>query len=166
MLAPAPPPSKRTRLWVVAAAAIRLAACGSPKDAWVGGRIQDPCGGSWPVCNSVVGCPLDSTSFAEGKLPATTGYLVRTPGPATVTIHLFLDSVTSAGNQTILTWYETGCTSRFQTEATGSVFVGEAQNLGEFARSQQLAGAGDHLIQIQSDATASYSIKVDVTPVQ
>ncbi|MHB1845034.1 MAG: hypothetical protein ACYCWW_09400 [Deltaproteobacteria bacterium] len=163
MLASARPPSKRFLALALCAAAT---SCGSPKDAWIAGRILDPCGGSWPVCNTVVGCPLDSSSYAEGKFPGTAQYLVQTPGPATVTIHLFLDEVTAAGSEATLTWFETGCTSRFQTQVTGAVFVGESQNLGEFQRSEQLAGAGDHLIQIQSDATASYSVKVDIVPTE
>lgn len=156
---------QRTRIRPPLAIALLLASgCGSPKDAFIAGRALDPCGGSWPVCNTVVGCPLAAGSYAAGSLPTTVGYLVQTSGPATVAVHIYIDQVTAAGSQTLLTWFETGCSSRFQTQVTGADFVGESQQQGDFVRSQELAGAGDHLIQLQSDATAHYLIKVDVTP--
>ncbi len=156
-------PSTRKRLVVLLAAALGVA-CGSPVDSFTAGRIQDPCSGDWPVCNSVAGCILSDVNYVQGTFPGTFQYVVQTPGPATVTVDVFLQNVTGAGTNTTIDWWETGCTSSFPQTVTGNVFVGETQNLGIFTRQQGLTGKGDHLVTISSDATASFLLAVSVTP--
>ena len=161
MLSPTRLPRKPLALVL---AALVGAACDSPADSFEAGRAQDPCSDSWPVCNTVAGCILSGTNYVGGNFPGTFQYIVETPGPASVAVNVFLSNVTGAGSNTTIDWWETGCTSSFPTTVTGKVFVGETQNLGVFTRSQQLTGVGDHLVTIQSDATASFLLEVDVTP--
>jgi hypothetical protein len=137
-------------------------ACGSPQDSFESGRIQDPCSQTWPVCNTVAGCILGETNFVGGNFPGSFTYIVNTPGPSTISVNIFLTSVTAAGTTTTLTWYETGCTSQFPLAVPGNVFVGETQNLGVFTRSQAVVGAGDHELTIVSDATASFLLSVAI----
>ena len=148
----------------LALAALLGLACNGPVDSFTSGRVLDPCGETWPVCNTVAGCILSDANYVQGTFPGTFQYVVQAPGPATVSVNVFLENVTGAGTTTTLDWWETGCTSSFPTTVQGSVFVGETQELGVFTRSQDLSGEGDHLVTIQSDATASFLLSVVVTP--
>jgi hypothetical protein len=142
-----------------------LAACANQVDDFTKGRAHDPCSGTnYGLCNTVAGCILDNTNYLQGHFPGQEAVLVRTTGPATIELHFIFQNVTSSGQETLLTWYEPGCTSRYQLSVLGSVFVGEAEKTGEFVRSYDLLAAGDHQITYESDANADYYFKVVVVP--
>lgn len=168
MLPRARPPGKLRVLTFAVALALAPAlspteGCGNPADGFTSGRALDPCGETWPVCNTVAGCILGGGNYVQGTFPGTFQYVVQTPGPATVAVNVFLQNVTGAGTNTTIDWWETGCGSSFPQTVAGSVFVGETQQAGMFTRSQALTGTGDHLVTIQSDATASFLLDVTVT---
>jgi len=161
MLSPRTLPRKRL------AAAIALAvvfSCGSPQDSFTSGRIQDPCSQTWPVCNTVAGCILGETNFVGGNFPGSFTFIVSTPAPSTITVNIYLQTVTAAGTTTTITWFETGCTSSFPQTFPGNVFVGESQDQGVFNASQAVVGVGDHQLTVISDATASFLLSVDIVP--
>lgn len=141
-----------------------LLACGSGKDDFIAGRVIDACASPWPVCGELAGCLVGPESYIEGSFPATQRVIVRLNQPSTVTVKLFLDSVTSSGKQITLDFYEDGCKSRVRQEATGREFVQETEQVGWFSRSADLVGLGDHLIEVTSDAQAQFTMEVDVTP--
>jgi hypothetical protein len=144
---------------------VLFASCAGLVNDFTKGRSLDPCSGSnYPLCDSVASCILDNTNFLRGHFPGDERQLVRTTGPATVQLHFLLENVSSAGQQTLLTWYEPGCSSPFQLVVLGTVFVGEAEQTGEFVRSYDLLAAGDHQITYQSDANADYYFKVEIIP--
>lgn len=141
-----------------------LCACGSRKDDFVGGRVQDLCNGTWPVCGTTAGCYIGSESFVEGGFPGEQRFVIHLDQPSTVRVRVLLDGVASAGTETRIDFFEAGCASRVQDTATGIDFTDEAERLGEFDRSADLDSIGDHLIQITSDAQAQYTLEVQVTP--
>ena len=143
-----------------------LTACSNGQDDFTSGLSEDPCNNNYPACNTEVGCILTDLSYTSGTFPGAGQFLVTLTGPSTVEVHFFLLDPTSAGTNTFITWFESGCTSNFQTEVTGKDFIGEAEAAnGEFVRSQQLTAVGDHLITYQSDITSDYLVKVVITPV-
>jgi hypothetical protein len=142
-----------------------VAACAGPVEDFTHGRAHDPCTGTnYAVCNAYAGCILDNTNYLQGHFPGQEAVLVRTSGPATVELHFIFQNITSSGQETLLTWYEPGCTSRFQLSVLGDVFIGEAEKTGEFVRSYDLLAAGDHQITYESDANGDYYFKVVVIP--
>jgi hypothetical protein len=142
-----------------------VTACSDPLGQFESGLVLDPCNGNYPVCNTVVGCTLTDSSFIQGQFPGSGKFMIQLSGPSTVELHFFLQDPSAAGSQMLITWFESGCTTEFQTTVPGSVFIGEAQqNQGEFVRSQDLTAEGDHLIEFQSDATAQYVAKVVILP--
>jgi len=144
---------------------LTAAGCTSAEGNFTSGLTDDPCNRALPACNGVVGCTLTNQSYTNGKFPGTQSFLVQTSGPSTVEVHFFLENPSSTGSETYITWYESGCTSSFETPVTGKVFVNEAEAAdGEFVRSQQLSAPGDHLVTVQSDAVTDYLIKVVVIP--
>jgi hypothetical protein len=142
-----------------------LAACTDPLSAFTSGLVLDPCNGNNPVCNTVVGCTLTDSSYIQGQFPGGGKFMVQLTGPSTVELHFFLSNPTAAGSKLFITWFESGCTTEFQTSVPGNVFVGEAQQgNGSFVRSQELVAPGDHLIEFSADATAQYTAKVVILP--
>ncbi len=144
---------------------IALVSCGDALSNFTNGLVLDPCNGNYPVCNTEVGCALTDSTYIQGQFPGSGQFMVQLSGPSTVELHFFLLNPTAAGSQLFITWFETGCTTEFQTAVPGNVFVGEVQQgTGEFVRSQDLSAQGDHLIQFSADATAQYTAKVVIIP--
>jgi len=142
-----------------------VAGCTSAEGDFTSGRAEDPCNQAFAACNGTVGCILGNDSYTSGSFPGSGRFLVETSGPSTVEVHFFLENPTGAGTQTVITWFESGCTSSFQQPFTGKVFVNEAEaSNGEFVASQQLSAPGDHLITYTSDVTSSFLVKVVVIP--
>ena len=143
-------------------ALLLTASCSDPRGEFIGPRVLDQCSGGWPVCSTLVGCILGPESYIQGALPQAFGFIAHLDEPSTVRVHILLDNATAAGTLTTLTWNEPGCTSHIQTQVTGQVLLEESQRQGEFIRDGLLQGLGDHLIQVDSDARASYLLKVDI----
>ena len=141
--------------------AIVAAGCGR-KDQFIGPRVLDPCDGNWPICSQVAGCLLGTQSYIEGRFPVTGKFIVQLAEPSTVKVHMFLEDVRAVGQETSISFFESGCVDRVRQAATGQVFVGENDQLGEFERDADLVGVGDHLVSFVSDTDCRYTLKVDV----
>jgi len=124
--------------------------------------VLDPCSGTWPVCNTVVGCILGQESYTQGSLPSTSGFIVQIGEPSTLRLSFLLDNATAAGVQTVLTFNEAGCRARVQLDISGETFLQESQTQGLVYREADLVDVGDHLIQYQSDARANFLLKMDI----
>jgi hypothetical protein len=105
---------------------------------------------------------LGTPSYIEGRLPGSTQFIVQLAEPSTVRVHVFVEDVRAVGQQTSISFFETGCRDRVRQETTGTVFVGENDQLGEFMREADLFGRGDHLVNFTSDTDCRYTLKVDV----
>lgn len=145
-------------------ALIAAMACGDRRSDFVGSRSLDGCDESWPICDKVAGCILGPESFRQGRLPGDGRFIVRISEPSIVRVSFFLEEVSAAGEQTVITWYEDGCRARIREEIGGRTFVGEAERFNGISREAQLNGVGDHLVEFESDAQARFLLKVDVTP--
>jgi hypothetical protein len=149
------------RFAAIAVAALAFG-CGNAKGDFVGARVLDPCSGTWPVCSTIVGCILGPESYAEGRLPRSTGFIVSLGEPSTVRLAFYLDNVGAAGTQTNLHFWEGGCRSQTPVQIEGKTFLTESQSQGQVLRDVDLQDIGDHLIQFDSDASANYVVKVDL----
>jgi hypothetical protein len=147
-------------------AGIALVGCASPHDDFVAGRVQDSCDQAWPVCATVAGCYIGAESFVEGNFPGTQKVVVTLQQPSTVKVRVLLDTIASSGTETRVDFFEGGCQARAEQVATGIDFADESERIGEFDRQADLTDLGDHLIQITSDAQASYTFEVEVIPKQ
>jgi hypothetical protein len=140
------------------------AGCGGRREAFVGGRVQDSCDSQWPVCDRIAGCLIGGQSYVEGKFPGNNRVAIQIFEPSKVTVSFYLESVGAAGNETVISFFEDRCRARVRETVSGRTFVGEAEKVGFLARSADLSGIGDHLIEFESDAKLSYLFKVDVLP--
>ena len=151
--------------WLSVLLLLGLLGCNSSaQDQFVGERIPNSCGSVWPVCQTFAGCVLDGSSYTQGNVPGTVKFIVNTLGAANITISLFLTSAQAQGTKTAITFFEPGCGVQYRVETTGLDFFAESENESgqPFSRTQEVSLAGDHLIQIDSDATAAYLMDVTV----
>lgn len=161
--------SKSPAFLVALYAAVAFLLCGCPdiKQQFVGSRVLDKCDVAWPVCDTISGCLLGDLSYIEGKFPDSSAKVaVQLFEPSEVTVSFFLENVAGSGEETAISFYEDRCRSRVRQTINGRSFVGEMEQNGVVKRSQTLQGAGDHLIEIESDARLSYLLKVDVLPLR
>ncbi|MBI3186022.1 MAG: hypothetical protein HYZ28_28125 [Myxococcales bacterium] len=142
-----------------------LSGCGQGgREGFIAGRVLDRCDTGWPVCDRVAGCLLGDQSYIEGKLPGSGLLAVQVFELSTVRLSFYLESVSAAGTETALSFFEDKCRSRIRQTITGRIFVGEAQKMGWVYREAELSGVGDHLIEFSSDTRADYLAKVEVIP--
>lgn len=138
------------------------AGCGTSVGGFTAGRSLNTCDDSYPVCNTAAGCVLSENQYAEGMFPGQRKLIFRTGGPSRVRVRLLFTEERSPGKSTIIEWNESGCGSQKTYSSMGrDIFqlAGEAQQL---AVEQSLSTYGDHLIRLESDATARYQVRIEV----
>lgn len=146
--------------------ALGVASCSpSPEDAFIGDRIPDTCGQNWPVCDTFAGCRLDDGSYVQGSLPGSRKFIVHTVGPAHIDVSMLVDSAQAQGTSTAFTFFEPGCGVEYRVSATGKQFFAESQSEtgAAFTRGQDVSQGGDHLVLLDSDASATYLLAFTVT---
>lgn len=143
-----------------------VSACGSPRDQFIGVRVEDQCGGEWPICRTTVGCILGDRSYVEGRFPGENRFIVQLFEPSTVTLSFFISEVAGTGEETRINFYESECRSRIRRTLSGRALIGEAESKGFTSREADLSDIGDHLIEFESNARAKYLAKVDVVPLR
>ncbi len=136
--------------------------CLDPESQFKNGRLYEACDSMWPVCATSAGCVMGNTQYLEGTFPGRQRVVVRTTGAAGVTVALFLRTQLATGDETRIELNEPGCGSVASLAATGKEFFREADATGTYRRTQTLQRAGDHLIEVISDSTASYLMKIEI----
>ena len=148
-------------MWVAS-----LSGCDDKVSAFIGGRVEEQCNQSWPVCDLIAGCILGNETYTTGRFPGTKRVIIRLAEASQVTTSFILEDVTAAGTQLTITFYESGCTDRTRVQMTGETAVQENETVGYIARSSNLVGLGDHRLEFNADLQARYHFKVDVTPLR
>ncbi len=88
--------------------------------------------------------------------------IVETDGRADIRVTMLFLSQVSPGADTEIHWYEPGCFERYSYTSEGADLFREAGNSGIFEKQRTVFRAGDHLIEVFSDAVADFLLKVDV----
>ncbi|XXF79367.1 hypothetical protein P2318_06340 [Myxococcaceae bacterium GXIMD 01537] len=138
--------------------------CGGGREDFIGERVKDACGSSWPVCGEMAGCILGDESYTQGRFPGRGSFIVQVPEAATVRVRFYLEDVLAAGEQTVVTVHEEGCRARTRQAVSGRTVAESMEKFGEFTRDVDVTGVGDHLVEFESDMQAGYVLKVEVMP--
>ena len=144
------------------------AACADAESAFTDGRNETACNQALPVCSSTAGCVLDGVTYARGtfQLGGSERVVVRTTSAADIAVSLFFRTEENAGTTTEIAWSEVNCRQRYSSQSGGrDVFV-EAGANRVYTRTQRVTSAGDHLVEVFSDAQAEVLLKVSVTVAQ
>jgi len=153
-------PSSSRLLFV--AAGLLLAGCPDPAAQFINGHLLEPCNGAWPVCTEIAGCSIDQEYYLQGQFPGTRRFMIRTTGQAQIAVDIFLLTEGAIGLATRIDWWEAGCGSKSSAVTAGQDFFKESEVEGQFRRVESVYQPGDHLIEVDSDATAEYYLKVEI----
>lgn len=143
--------------------------------AFIAGRSKKLCQGVYQTClGKRAGCTVDADSYVEGVFPGGQSVLVETaPGDWNIKVLLFLapdGAGRSPGFETEVNWYEPGCTDLYRYQLSREIGAQDLfQRAGEdniFFVEQTVIEPGDHLVEVYSDATTRYLLRVEVTRVE
>lgn len=154
--------SSRGLGWLGVALAM-TAGCGlGPESNFTEGLTRERCDGTWPACQTTAGCTMGSSRYIEGRFPGTRQFIVPAPQESSIAIEIFFRTQVATGVDTEILWHEPGCFDTYQYLSEGRDIFQEAGNDLVFEASHQVFQAGDHLVEIYSDATADYIIAVKI----
>ncbi len=136
--------------------------CCTAEDVFIGDRVYDPCDGNWPVCSYRAGCNLNEREYLAGTFPGSRRFIVETEAEATIRVTIFYKEEISPGSDTEIHWYEPGCFERYSYTSEGADLFREAGNTGLLEKERTVYRPGDHLVEVFSDAVASYLLRIDV----
>jgi len=129
---------------------------------FAGAREENICDSTIPVCNTTGGCVLDEDHYIKGVFPGNRRFIVRTKGEAILTVRLYFDMRRSPGADTNLYVYESGCVERFAFGTAGRDIFRMAGPDQEFTLETRVYQEGDHLVEVNSDATSDFYLRVDI----
>lgn len=138
-------------------------ACGVSEGDFIVGADHEPCMSNIPVCTTTAGCAMNETTYLEGDFPGMRNFLVTTPADTEVTIRIFFKTEVHPGDDTEIRWYEPGCSSYYVYESMGVDIFSKAGSDRTFSQTKLVRAAGDHLIEIYSDAWTHYFVRVELT---
>jgi hypothetical protein len=156
------------RLLLVLAVAALSGCFADAEGAFTDGRALEPCASTIPVCSATASCVLSDTNYTEGSFAqgATRRVIVRTTGEATIDVALYFVTEGSPGVDTEIAWSEVGCRDRASVSSDGKDLFAEAGADRVWHRSRKVTTAGDHLVEVFSDAQADYLLRVSVQNAQ
>jgi hypothetical protein len=142
--------------------ALGLWGCGVSEGDFIAGADADPCIANVPVCQTTAGCAMGETTYIEGDFPGVRNFIVTTPADTTITVKIFFKTRIHPGEDLEIRWYEPGCSNYHRYESGNIDLFSKAGSDRVFSQSRQVREAGDHLIDIYSDATAHYFVRVEL----
>ncbi|MCB9655435.1 MAG: hypothetical protein H6729_15045 [Deltaproteobacteria bacterium] len=138
-------------------------ACGlGAKDNFTRGLTHERCDGTFPVCQTTAGCVMGTGRYLDGQFPGSRRFIVSAPEESVIRIDIFLDDQRATGTDTEILWNEPGCFDTYQYRSEGRDIFLEAGKDQIFSQSHQIFLDGEHLIEVLSDAVASYAIRVSI----
>lgn len=139
-----------------------LFSCGVSEGDFIIGAELNPCVSNIPACNTVAGCALGEATYIEGDFPGFSNFIVTTPADTTIVVKLFFKKRRQPGEDTEIVWFEPGCRDSYTYESLGDDIFSLAGDDLVFSQEKKVRQAGDHLIEIRSDATCHFLIRVEV----
>ncbi len=157
----------RRRVFYSIVGLLLISACGLDEGDFIAGADEVSCQENIPVCETTAGCLMGESTYIEGDLPGTISFVVTTPANTTIVVKLFFETEINPGENTTIIWYEPGCGGNIQSYQSGGVddIFSMAGGDRVFSQEKTVSQAGDHLIEIVSDAYVHYFARVDlITP--
>jgi hypothetical protein len=97
-----------------------------------------------------------------GTLPGSRQFVVRTTGAATARFQVLLDERRASGTDFVLTVHEPTCSEASVYDNMGQDLFSLTDTDGVLHVSLQIRRAGDHLVELTSDAYCRYALTVDL----
>ncbi len=126
------------------------------------GAEHDPCMDNVPVCQTTAGCVMEEDDYIEGHFPGFVNFVVSTTASATIVVKIFFETRLHPGEDTEIIWFEPGCHDSYSYESGGADIFDLAGEDLVFEQEQQVLLEGSHRVDIYSDATTHYYLRVEV----
>jgi len=140
--------------------------CGAPESDFIAGADFEPCLSTIPACQVTAGCTIGEFKYLEGDFPGFRNFVVRTgTSDTTIMVHVFFKTRKHPGEDTEIIWYEPSCSDSYRYESGGEDIFSKAGGDRIFSKGKKMRRAGDHLVEIYSDAYTHYFLRVElITP--
>jgi hypothetical protein len=127
------------------------------------GRDRTVCEDSIPTaCGSTARCVLDTSHYLDGNFPSGRRFIVRTTGEADLKFEIYLDDRHAPGTSLRLQVAEPSCNEKETYDSAGKDIFQDAGADGILTMSMHTVRAGDHLVELSSDAYCSYVLRLSM----
>ena len=131
------------------------------------GRAKDACEPNPPpACAVAPRCVLDANEYISGKFPGAKRFVVRTEGAAQLKFLLLLENAKGSGTGLLLRVQEATCSDLYVYDNAGRDVVRLANADGIITIPLQVTRAGDHPVELTSDAYLDWSLVVEIENVE
>jgi hypothetical protein len=126
------------------------------------GRNQELCVTTVPTaCGIPARCVIDDTVYIQGTLPGSQAFIVRTDGEIMLNFHILLTDRLAPGTVLRLVANEPTCGQHSTYDSEGTNLFQLTGEDGALPIPLEVHQAGDHLVELSSDAYCDYSLIVD-----
>jgi hypothetical protein len=136
--------------------------CQTGAEAFVDDRLMSICDEAYQICDLPAGCVLDRNHYIEGAFPGSRRFVVVTESrDVKIVVRIFFESQVATGTQLIVRAYEPNCsvdTAKAQVIMENVDIFKKAGDDRMLDFELAVADEGEHLIEINSDASAEYLI--------
>ncbi len=148
---------------LLALLAVGAGSCVSAQDTFAGARLEDLCNGAIPACDLKASCVLAEDRFIRRTFPGGERLIVRTDLPnQRVRVRLLLGDLVSPGTELVMEARSPTCAA---SDRQRLVDVDLFQLAGDdliLDVDLDLPEAGDHLVELFSDMSASYLLVIEI----
>lgn len=139
----------------------------SSEDSFIQGARLDPCDNAVPVCSYTAGCRLaEGDNYMQGVFPGYYNVIVPTAGEANISVLFYFRSQEAPGSDTEVIWNEPGCHDSYNYYTEGIDLFRQVGSDRLWTVSNRVYQEGDHMLEITSDASAEFLLKIELDPVQ
>lgn len=144
--------------WIAAAALLWFSGC-RDDSSFTLGRDLDVCEGNYPTaCGPTARCVLDESHYLTGAFPSARRFILHTMGETSLQIQIYLTDERAPGTELRLTVSEPSCSDQYVYDSSGQDLFRLASSDGTLPMDFHVSRAGDHLVEMVSDAYCSYTL--------
>jgi hypothetical protein len=141
---------------------LALGACGN-ESFFTLGRDRVVCEDNIPTaCGATARCVLDTGQYLDGQFPGARRFIVRTPAEADLKFEIYLDDRHAPGTSLQLVVSEPSCSEKTTYDSAGVDIFRSAGADGILSMNAHATRAGDHLVELSSDAYCSYVLRLSI----
>jgi len=147
---------------VAALMAVAMGACASEEEIFTNGRIENRCNDAIPVCGYQASCVLGQDQYLRAQFPSGQRLIVRSDvDPVRLRVRLLFTNESFPGTQLLVRGYATGCADYDEHSVVGEDVFDQLTGGDSAEYELDVAGRGDHMVEIFSDMAAEFLLVVD-----
>ena len=145
--------------------ALPLAGCLSAEETFIGAGLPILCDDAYYICNVTAGCILDEDHYLEGVFPGTRRVVFVASVPEQdVRVRFYLKEMEAPGTELMVRIFEPSCTMGTANSSASLTDVDLFEEAGDdrtIIFELSVLDDGEHLVEIFSDASATYLLVIE-----